>query len=55
VGPARRKALIKAFGSVRGVKAATAEEIATVPGMNQRLAASVKEHLGGEERVASSE
>lgn len=46
VGPARRKALIKAFGSVRGIKAATAEEIAAVPGMNAKLAATVKEHLG---------
>ncbi|HLJ67977.1 MAG TPA: excinuclease ABC subunit UvrC [Chloroflexota bacterium] len=46
VGPARRKALMRAFGSVRGVKAATAEEIAAVPGMNARLAQTVKEHLG---------
>lgn len=46
VGPARRKALIKAFGSVRGIKAATAEEIAAVPGMNGKLAETVKHHLG---------
>jgi len=46
VGPARRKALIKAFGSVRGIKAATAEEIADVAGMTPKLAETVKQHLG---------
>jgi excinuclease ABC subunit C len=46
VGPARRKALIRAFGSVRGIKAASAEDIAAVPGMNAKLAETVKEHLG---------
>ena len=46
VGPSRRKALIKAFGSVRGIKAASAEEIAAIPGMNRKLAETVKQHLG---------
>jgi excinuclease ABC subunit C len=46
VGPARRKALIKAFGSVRGIKAASAEEIAGVAGMTSKLAETVKQHLG---------
>jgi excinuclease ABC subunit C len=46
VGPSRRKALIKAFGSVRGIKAASAEEIAAIPGMNLKLAETVKQHLG---------
>lgn len=46
VGPSRRKALIKVFGSVRGIKAASAEEIAAVPGMSTKLAETVKEHLG---------
>jgi len=45
IGPAKRKALIKAFGSVRGIKAASADEIAAVPGMTARLAETVKEHL----------
>jgi excinuclease ABC subunit C len=45
IGPARRKALIKAFGSVRGVKAASLDEIAAIPGMNHKLATVVKEHL----------
>jgi excinuclease ABC subunit C len=45
IGPARRKALIKAFGSVRGVKAATVEELAAVPGIDTRLATTIKETL----------
>ena len=46
IGPARRKALIKTFGSVRGIKAASAEEIAGVPGIDRKLALAIKEHLG---------
>jgi len=46
IGPARRKALIKTFGSVRGIKAATTEEIAGVPGIDSKLATAIKEHLG---------
>ncbi len=46
IGPARRKALIRVFGSVRGIKSASAEEIAAVPGMNSTLAETVKSHLG---------
>jgi excinuclease ABC subunit C len=32
IGPVRRRALLKAFGSVQGVREASAEQIATVPG-----------------------
>jgi len=46
IGPARRKALIKVFGSVRGIKAASTDEIAAVPGMTPKLAETVKGHLG---------
>ncbi len=45
IGDTRRKALIKTFGSVRGIKAAEIDEIAAVPGMNRKLAETVKEHL----------
>jgi excinuclease ABC subunit C len=41
LGPARRKALIKHFGSVRKLTAASVEEIAVVPGIGPRLAATV--------------
>ncbi len=45
VGPQKRKALIKRFGSVRGVREATEEELASVPGITPALAASIKGHL----------
>ncbi|MCB7137399.1 excinuclease ABC subunit UvrC [Cellulosimicrobium marinum] len=41
LGPARRTALLKHFGSVRRLRAATAEEIAQVPGMGLRTARNV--------------
>jgi excinuclease ABC subunit C len=41
VGPARRKALLKVFGSVRKLRAATVEEIARVPGVTRQVAADV--------------
>ncbi len=47
VGPARQKALIKAFGSLRAVKQATAEEIARVPGIGPALAEEIARHLEG--------
>jgi excinuclease ABC subunit C len=44
IGPATRKILIKRFGSVRGVKLATLDELAAIIGPAK--AAVVKEHLG---------
>ena len=41
LGPARRAALLKHFGSVRKLKAARVEEIAAVPGIGPRLATAV--------------
>ncbi len=41
LGPARRAALLKRFGSVRAVSAATAEEIAEVSGIGPRLAQTI--------------
>jgi excinuclease ABC subunit C len=45
VGPKRRKALIKHFGSMRAVKDASVEEIAAVPGITKSLAKTIKECL----------
>jgi excinuclease ABC subunit C len=41
LGPARRKTLLKHFGSVRKLSAASIEEIAAVPGIGSRLAATI--------------
>lgn len=47
LGPARRTALIKEFGSVRRLASASVEEIAEVPGIGPKLAESVHAHLSG--------
>jgi excinuclease ABC subunit C len=45
VGPKKKKALIRKFGSPRGVKLATLEELQQVPGVNARLAQTIFEHF----------
>ncbi len=42
VGPARRKALLKAFGSLKAIRAADTETLAAVPGMNRAVAEAVR-------------
>ena len=41
VGPARRKALVARFGGLAGVKAATLEQLAEIPGISRELAAKI--------------
>jgi len=48
IGDQRRKALIRKFGSLAGVRAASVEEISSVPGINQTIAQSVYDALHGE-------
>jgi excinuclease ABC subunit C len=45
IGPTRRKALLKHFGSLDKIRDASLEELAAVKGMNERAAESVKSHL----------
>jgi excinuclease ABC subunit C len=45
IGPTRRKALLKHFGSMDKIREATIEELAAVKGMNESAAESVKAHL----------
>jgi excinuclease ABC subunit C len=47
LGPARKKALLKAFGSVKRLRAAQAEEIASVQGIGPGLAGAVVAALAG--------
>jgi excinuclease ABC subunit C len=51
IGPARRRALLRAFGSAAGVRRATISELEAVPGISPDLAAVIKEAL---EREASA-
>jgi excinuclease ABC subunit C len=46
LGPARRATLLKHFGSVRKLGAASVEEIASVPGIGAKLAATIVAALG---------
>ncbi|MFH0750608.1 MAG: helix-hairpin-helix domain-containing protein, partial [Chloroflexota bacterium] len=45
VGPARRRALLRTFGSAKRVREAPLEQVAAVPGIGPVLAARIKEHL----------
>ena len=45
IGPKRRRMLLRRFGSVRGLKEASLEEVAAVPGMTVKLARLVKDYM----------
>ncbi len=45
VGSARRRALLERFGSLAGVRSATAQEIAALPGFSWRLAERILQRL----------
>ena len=45
IGPARRRALLKKFGSIEGIKNAPAEEIAEIKGITLEMAQSIKVQL----------
>ena len=45
VGPKRKKALLRKFGSVRAIREAEVDAIASTPGMTRASAELIKEHL----------
>jgi excinuclease ABC subunit C len=45
IGPVRRRALLRAFGSLDRVRAASVEELIAVPGISHSLAQSIKDYL----------
>ncbi|TDX30819.1 excinuclease ABC subunit C [Modicisalibacter xianhensis] len=47
VGPKRRRELLKFFGGLQGVRHATRDELARVPGISASLAASIHQALHG--------
>ncbi|MBV9708438.1 MAG: excinuclease ABC subunit UvrC [Chloroflexi bacterium] len=46
IGPKRKQALMKHFGSVRAISAASLDELAALDGMNRDAAEKVKEYIG---------
>ncbi|MCB0251359.1 MAG: excinuclease ABC subunit UvrC, partial [Anaerolineae bacterium] len=45
IGSKRRLALLKAFGSVDAIRAASVDELVAVPGMSRAAAEAIKENL----------
>ena len=45
IGPSRKRALMRRFGSLKAIREATELELASTPGMTQRLAEKVKDYL----------
>jgi excinuclease ABC subunit C len=45
VGPSRRRALLERFGSLAGVRSASLDEIASVPGISRHLSQRILDHL----------
>ena len=45
IGPKRKKALLKHFGTVKAIREASIDELAAVVGMTRSLAEKVKQHL----------
>ncbi|MDQ3690555.1 MAG: excinuclease ABC subunit UvrC [Chloroflexota bacterium] len=52
IGPGRKKALLKRFGSVRRIREASLDEVADTPGISRDLAARLKGHLAREGMLA---
>ena len=52
IGPARKKALLKRFGSVRRIREASVEEVAATPGVGRVAAERLKSHLAREGMLA---
>ncbi|MEO0169921.1 MAG: helix-hairpin-helix domain-containing protein, partial [candidate division WOR-3 bacterium] len=47
IGEKRKKVLLAYFGSIKGIKEASVEEIASLPGFNKKVAKTLKEFLNG--------
>jgi len=45
IGPVRRRALLRYFGSLRRIREASVDQLALVKGVNQELAAEIRRHL----------
>ena len=45
IGPSRKRALLKQFGTIQSIRDASTEELTAVGGINQSLARTIKESL----------
>ena len=45
IGPKRKRMLIRRFGSVKGIREASLEEVAAVPGLTMAVARAIKDHI----------
>ena len=52
IGPGRKRALLKRFGSVRRIREASVDEVAATPGISRDLADRLKSHLAREGMLA---
>ena len=52
IGPGRKKALFKRFGSVRRIREASLDDVAATPGISRSLAERLKAHLAREGMLA---
>ena len=52
LGPKRRRALLRTFGSLRGVLEASDLKLLEVEGITPKLVAALREKLGGESPLA---
>ncbi|HEX6542215.1 MAG TPA: excinuclease ABC subunit UvrC [Ktedonobacterales bacterium] len=55
IGPKRKKALIRRFGSARAIAAASLDELASVEGMTRDAAERVLEHIGNGRAITTTE
>ena len=45
IGPGRRRSLLRKFGDIEGIRAATVEQLHAVPGISEEVARAIKDHL----------
>ncbi len=55
IGPSKRRALIQTFGSVQGVREATVEQIAALPGFSASSAQKLLDRLAGPHQGTASD